>query len=380
MVRTFWENKVHSAWQEKSIIWLTGVRRVGKTTLCRGLTPEAYFDCELPRVRKLLTDPEVFFSGFHGERLTLDEIHRLENASEVLKIAADHFPNIKILATGSSVLGASRRFRDTLTGRKRTVFITPLNHQDLRDFIRPDLIHRGLYGGLPSFFLSDPFPENDFQEWLDSFWAKDIEELFNLEKKHAFLKFFELLALQSGGLFEAKSFAAPCGVSHTTIASYLNVLEQTHVAYVLRPFHKNAAKEIISAPKVYFFDTGFISFFHGVTQLHPNERGKYWEHLVLNELLSFVERESIHIWRDKSKNEIDFIIKLRGKSPIAIECKWDVSEFSPKCLRKFRELHPKGRNYLVAPEIRSKRPLFFQDLEVHPMELGQLRDVIHDAL
>jgi len=48
----------------------------------------------------------------------LDEVHRLDNPSELLKIAADHYPDLKIIATGSSTLGASDRFKDTLTGRK----------------------------------------------------------------------------------------------------------------------------------------------------------------------------------------------------------------------------------------------------------------------
>ena len=68
-------------------------------------------------------------------------------------------------------------------------------------------------------------------------------------------------------MFEAKSFSAPCGVSHTTIANYLQVMAMTHIAFVLRPFHKKQAKEIVSAPKVYFFDTGLIHYFLGQTQL-----------------------------------------------------------------------------------------------------------------
>ena len=82
-----------------------------------------------------------------------DEIHRLPNPAELLKIAADHFPTTRILATGSSTLGASARFRDTLAGRKAEVWLTPMTLADLTDFGRPDLRHRLLRGGLPTFFL-----------------------------------------------------------------------------------------------------------------------------------------------------------------------------------------------------------------------------------
>jgi predicted AAA+ superfamily ATPase len=376
MVRKYWLQKIEDAWKEKSVIWLTGVRRTGKSTLSRQLTPDGYFDCELPRVRKLLEDPEAFFQDCHTPKITLDEIHRLDNASETLKIAADHFPNIKVLATGSSTLAATKKFKDSLTDRKREIFLTPMALTDLQVFKNTDIEYRLIRGGLPPFFLADTFPERAYQDWLDSFWAKDIEELFKIEKKHAFLKFFELLALQSGGMFEAKSFATPCGVSHTTIATYLNVMSQTHIAYILRPFHRNQTKEIISAPKVYFFDTGFIHFFKGIESLHPNDRGIGLEHLTLNEMLTQFDRERIHYWRNKDKNEIDFIIKLRGKPPIAIECKWNSKEFNHTAIRKFREIHPLGKNILVTTDVTAKRIKKFGELDVEIVPLSKLLTAI----
>ena len=65
--------------------------------------------------------------------------------------------------------------------------------------------------------------------------------------------------IQSGGIFEATRFAHPCEVSRGTISNYLAVLETTHVAHVIRPFSTHRPTEIISAPKVYAFDTGFVS-------------------------------------------------------------------------------------------------------------------------
>ena len=67
----------------------------------------------------------------------LDEVHRLTNPSELLKIAADHYPTVRVLATGSSTLGASGKFRDTLAGRKVDLRLTPMIVSDLRDFGDP---------------------------------------------------------------------------------------------------------------------------------------------------------------------------------------------------------------------------------------------------
>lgn len=174
--RQFWIHRIEKAWQERTIVWLTGVRRSGKTYLCRSLPEIAYFDCELPSTRRMLADCESFLEAQRGRRVVLDEIHRLENPSEVLKIAADHYPDTRILATGSSTLGASAKFRDTLSGRKRDVRLTPLTVEDMRDFHNPELIHRFLQGGLPPFFLASDWRESDFQEWVDAYWARDIQD------------------------------------------------------------------------------------------------------------------------------------------------------------------------------------------------------------
>jgi predicted AAA+ superfamily ATPase len=71
----------------------------------------------------MLLDPQSFLDEFRGRRIILDEIRRLSNPSEVLKIAADHCPTIHVVATGSSTPGASTKFRDTLAGRKRDVWL-----------------------------------------------------------------------------------------------------------------------------------------------------------------------------------------------------------------------------------------------------------------
>jgi hypothetical protein len=80
-----------------------------------------------------------------------------------LKIAADHFPDLRVLATGSSPLSASTKFRDRLTGRKWEIHLTPMIYRDLEDFGRKAVDHRLLRGGLPPFFLAERAPDREFQ-------------------------------------------------------------------------------------------------------------------------------------------------------------------------------------------------------------------------
>ena len=352
VTRQYWKDIIERAWGERSVVWLHGVRRVGKTCLCRSLDNVVYFDCELPRTRRMMEDdPEAFLESMKGKVLALDEIHRLRNPAELLKIAADYFPSTRIIATGSSTLGASKKFRDTLTGRKAEIWVTPMISDDLQAFGPGRLNDRLLKGGLPPMFLSKQLPERDFEEWMDSYWAKDIQELFRIERKHSFQRFLELLLTQSSGVFEANSFAGPCEVSRTTIANYLSVLESTSVAHVIRPFGRNRAAEIVAAPKVYGFDTGFVCHHKGWSSLRRDDMGLLWEHYVLNEIHGKLQRRDICYWRDKRQHEIDFVFKKRGRNATAIECKWSAAGFSSKNMEAFRRRYPDGDNYVVCGDV-----------------------------
>jgi predicted AAA+ superfamily ATPase len=374
--RSQWIKLIETAWKERSIIWLSGVRRSGKTCLCQSLQDIEYFDCELPRVRREMEDPEAFLNGLQGRRIVLDEVHRLHNPSELLKIAADHFPKVRVLATGSSTLGASAKFKDTLAGRKRDLRLTPMTLADLQDFGQDDLRHRLLRGGLPPMLLAEALPEKDFQEWMDAYWAKDIQELFRLERRSSFQKFFELLMAQSGGIFEATKFARPCEASRQTITNYLNVLESTFVAHVLRPFNTRRATEIVTAPKVYGFDTGFVCYHRGWHSLRNDDLGPLWEHFVLNELQAHLQGQSVLYWRDKSQHEVDFILRKRGGNPLAIECKWSSDNFDPTNLQAFRRQYPRGENIVVAADVTRSFRRTHGDIEIQYNSLARLCEMI----
>ena len=375
--RQYWIQSIESGWKRRSVIWLSGVRRSGKTFLCQSLDQIEYFDCELPRVRRMIEDLEGFLTGLEGKRIVLDEIHRLRSPSELLKIASDHYPNTLILAIGSSTLGASRKFRDTLTGRKIELWLTPMILSDLRDFQQGNLKHRLLHGGLPPFFLSKVLPEREFQEWMDAYWAKDIQELFRLERRYSFQKFAELLMTRSGGIFKAQKFATECEASRTTLINYLRALEETFVVHVIRPFSSHRSTEIVKAPKVYAFDTGFVCHYKGWNDLRSEDLGILWEHFVLNEMQGRLQSREIRYWRDKRGHEIDFVLVKKGKEPIAIECKWSANDFDPSNLKAFRRAYPRGANYLVSHDI--DRP-YLHRYNGLPVETTSLSNLIEKIL
>jgi predicted AAA+ superfamily ATPase len=118
--------------------------------------------------------------------VVFDEIHQLRDPARLLKIGADAFPKLKILATGSSTLAASKKFRDTLTGRKRLVHLTPVLWDELEAFgvtLQQRLFARR--AATRAAWRSRRSP-SFYREWLDSFFARDIQRLFGFRDMNRF--------------------------------------------------------------------------------------------------------------------------------------------------------------------------------------------------
>jgi predicted AAA+ superfamily ATPase len=216
---------------------------------------------------------------------------------------------------------------------------------------------------------------------MDAFWAKDILELFRLEKRYSFLRFVELLLAQSGGIFEATRYARPCEVSRTTITNYLEVLQATYVVHVIRPYSTYRPGEIVSAPKVYAFDTGFVCYYRGWSSLREEDLGALWEHFVLNEIQAHLQTRRIYYWRDKKGHEVDFVFAPRGKPPIAIECKWSEKYFDPSGLKAFGRRYPEATFFVVVanlnePYTRQYGPIKTQFVSL-PKLIEKLKSLQH---
>lgn len=351
-LRKIWHDRLSQTWQTVPIVWLAGVRRVGKTTLACSLPQHTYLNCDLPSVVARLADPELLLRSIDTPIVVFDEIHQLADPSRVLKIAADEFPHLRILATGSSTLAATQKFSDTLTGRKRTVHLLPVLVTELADFGIADLRHRLHRGGLPATLLAaQPDPSN-YAEWLDSYFARDVQELFRVEKRRAYLQLCELLLRQSGGLCEISSLARATALSRPTVMTYLDALVATLVVTLVRPFHGGGRQEVLQQAKVYGFDTGFVAWVRGWGELRPSDCGQLWEHVVLEALQATVGLPTPHFWRSRQQHEVDFVLPWRDGRVDAIECKWSADGLSAKNLVEFRKLHPNGRNFAVVPGAR----------------------------
>jgi predicted AAA+ superfamily ATPase len=396
IARPFWLARLEASWAAAPVAWLSGPRRLGKTTIARALSGATYVNCDLPSAQRRLEDPESFFASIPvaapaasarrtatarnakpaatrdpASVVILDEVHRLADPSMALKIGADTRPDLRILATGSSTLAATQKFRDSLAGRKREVALQPVLFDELEDF-GASIERRLLHGGMPQMLLArEPDPEF-FNEWLDSFFARDIAELFRIERRREFLLLFRLLLRQNGGQATVVDLATRCGATRPTVMNWLEALEVTQVIRVIRPYHGGADAELTKLPRIYAFDTGFVAHENGWTELRPEEHGQLWENLVLEHLLSRPTRLEVHYWRDKQRREVDFVVP-RGRGVVdAIECKWDARRAASEGFKAFRALHPKGRNFVVAPRVAQSTERTIDGIGVTVCPLGAL--------
>jgi predicted AAA+ superfamily ATPase len=318
------------------------------------LSDAVYMNCDLPSVGRALEDPELFlYSQAPGSVLVFDEVHRLNEPSRLLKIVADEYPQLKVLATGSSTLAATRKFRDSLTGRKQAVHLCPVLWEECADpFEVRELDRRLLHGGLPESLLAERGDPAFVNEWIDSFYARDVLELFAIRNRQGFLSLFRLLLRQSGGQLDYSHLAALSELSRPTVKAHIEAMQIAHAIYLLPPFHGGGRREIVSRPKCYAFDTGFVAFEKGWERIRDDDRGLLWEHLVLDALrFRFADRD-IFYWQDKSRREVDFIIRRGSRRVDTVECKINPDRLNAAPVEAFRALYPEGNNYVLSPAVK----------------------------
>jgi predicted AAA+ superfamily ATPase len=330
--------------------------------LCRQMEKVEYLNCELPSVQRQIADPESFFRRFRPDaRIVLDEVHKLADPSQALKIAADEFTQLHVLATGSSTLAATKKFRDSLSGRKRSVHLLPVLWKEAEAFGVSDLDRRLLHGGFPEMLMSPSPNPSFFEEWIDSYYARDIQELFGVRNRTAFLNLLRIAFLRSAGQLDVSDLAKEIGISRPTVMSHLDALEIAHALLRVPPYHGGGRREIISRPKLFGFDTGLIAHVRGWTAIRDTDRGQLWEHLVLDELRTRFPDSGIHYWRDKSGREIDFVVDRHVGGVHTVEAKIDPSRYDASSLNVFRALYPDGKDFLVCPYVPKPYTVQLQD-------------------
>jgi len=331
------------------LVIIYGARQVGKTTLskeilrpygkdaryinCETLDKQAYFNETNPqKIKSLLGNYKI---------IVLDEAQRIENIGLVLKVLIDEYPDLQIIATGSSSFDLSNKVIEPLTGRSITFQLFPLSVAEIKNnydklYIESKLESLLIFGNYPEIFNSSA---KDAKTLLNNLAAnylyKDVLEFEQLKKSDLLLKLLKLLALQIGSEVKINELATNLKTSSKTIERYLDLLEKTFVIFRLHAFNRNLRKEIGKSFKVYFYDLGIrnslINNFNLLELRSANEIGALWENFCIVERLKYNQARdylaNIYFWRTYDQKEIDYI-EESGGALHTFEFKWSSAKKS----------------------------------------------------
>ena len=321
-----------------------GPRQAGKSTaiwahLAARDEPALFIDCEQALVRAWCRSAPLFLADLetlveHPVTLFFEEIQHLEEAGLFLKGLVDRRIGVPILVTGSSSYHLGARTRESLAGRATRTRLLPFSLgevcQDLADKptavgerLREERFVRHLVvGGYPAVWLS-PTPEVLLTDLLEAFVLRDASDLFRIARPDAFRQLLRLLAGQAGHLVNFSEWAAVLGISRDTVASYLHILESSHLIVSLSPFAGGKRVEMTARPKVFLLDTGLRNrLAHDFRPLDERaDAGPLLESWVATELWKALpEDATLHFWRSAAGAEVDFVV-ARGERLLAVEVK-----------------------------------------------------------
>ncbi len=314
------------------VVAVTGPRQSGKTTLVRHTFPEKkYASLEDPDIREFaISDPRGFLSAYSGGAI-FDEVQRAPDLFSYIQTLVDQSGEEGLfILTGSFHFGLMERISQSLAGRTGLLTLLPFSFKELHQkrMIRGSL-EKFLYTGTyPRIYDKQLPPSEWYANYVTTYIERDVRAIKNITDLDQFQKFLKMCAGRSGQILNLTSLGNDCGITHNTARSWLSVLQAGYIIFLLQPHFQNYNKRLVKSPKLYFYDTGLLSFLLGIHSAdalltHPF-RGPVFETWVMSELLKgrFNRglRANLYFWRDNSGNEVDCIID-HGDNVSALEIK-----------------------------------------------------------
>ncbi len=273
-----------------------------------------------------------------------------------MKLSVDHYPEFKLFLTGSSSLTILKKFRDSLIGRTVEFELSPLSFNEFLVFkgqthygnlltgfnptkaVLPNITavpdrlislfeEYLLFGGFPEVVLADPIEVKTklISQIFGIYALRDLQLLFTGRNEAVFKKVFIALSGSIGSPINFSEIASDTGVSYKTVQQYIGLLKGLFLVKELRPFSQNPRTEIKKSPKIYFTDTGLLSWARGSFSSlseRPTLAGSYAENAVfMGFQRTLSPEEGLYYWRSKTGAEID-LVWSRGQKLIPVEVKY----------------------------------------------------------
>ncbi len=325
------ENVVIEALDDHRIAILYGPRQVGKTTLATHIAAARdpnfrYLNCDEPDVAESLTNKtSTQLKAYLGDAkmVVVDEAQRVTNIGISLKLLADRFPEINIIATGSSVFELANKINEPLTGRAYYFDVLPLSLGELSsDPVEQSrlLTHVMMYGSYPVVALGTTSNIGTYLTNLcDNYLYRDLLSLGVIRSESIVRKLLLALALQVGGEVNVSELSRLLSVDFKTVSRLIDLLEKAFVIYRLYPLNRSIRKSITKQYKVYFIDLGvrneLIGNFIGLDV--RSDIGALWENFCMNEIRKIrgvlSEPINTYFWRNYAGAEVDYIEERAGQ-------------------------------------------------------------------
>ena len=331
MIKRELADELKASAKQYPVVTVTGPRQSGKTTLVKKCFPKhQYHNLEEPDTREIAqADPRGFLSG-SDKGLILDEIQRVPELLSYIQGMVD-----KSKKRGQFILTGSRNFElmetvtQSLAGRTALLCLLPLSIHELKTAAARYTVDRYLFEGFyPRVHAENLDPTKAYRNYYQTYIERDLKALIHLRDLSHFQKFVRLCAGRVGQIFNASALASEVGVSVPTINSWLSILQESYVVFLLQPYYANIKKRLTKSPKLYFYDVGLAAYLLGIeneTQMSRDPvRGALFENMVVMELVKYRfnrgQDHNLYFFRDERHHEVDVIIKS-GNALTGVEIK-----------------------------------------------------------
>jgi hypothetical protein len=319
--------------RQRPVLVLTGARQAGKTSLVRRVFPEhSFVSLDLPsEAEQAEKDPGGFLAR-HRPPLIIDEVQYAPRVFRHLKVLVDaeRRQNGRFILTGSQKLTLMQGVSESLAGRAELLELEGVSLTELHA-VRPDAAPEAVAvrGTLPELHEKPDLDAAGFwRSYVATYLERDLRTLLAVSSLRDYERFVRACALRSAQLLNKAEIARDVGISPSTAAQWLALLQASNQVVLLEPWFSNRTKSLVKTPKLYVCDPGLLCYLlgiHGVRELLDSPlAGAVWETFVCAELrkrLRHARREGdLYFWRDRGK-EVDFLVHRGGRVDL-YEARW----------------------------------------------------------
>ena len=351
-------SQLRQAIQPGKVVVLYGPRQVGKTTLMQDLLAETslahtYINADELVYREALGSQNRRTLGDllgHSALLVIDEAQRVPDIGLNLKILVDSYPQVAIVATGSSSFDLANKVSEPLTGRKLTLTLYPVSYSELAETVgafeaRTELERWLIWGGYPSIVTAEPgLRERLLGELVGSYLYRDILELDGVRRAEKIVDLLRLLAFQIGQEVSISELATTLALGRPTVERYLDLLEKVFVIFRTGGLARNLRKEVTKTARYYFYDNGVRnSLIQNFNRLNlRNDIGQLWENYLMVERRKANQYAgrgaNAYFWRTYDQKELDYVEEREGRL-FGYEFKWQ-GQVRGATQREFQAAYP----------------------------------------